>query len=269
MPKMIDMTGWVMSEHGQPNSRLTVLKRAEDHITAGGHHQVQWLCECSCFNEERKHPTLIVRSNSLRNGQTKSCGCILNEQLVKRNSEKSSVKVGNKYGKLTVIADLGLRKQASRDKRERWSLCQCDCGSAPIEVKNNMLQNGWKKSCGCLQSQGEFLIEKILKENNFSYLKEFSFSDLTGIHGQKLRFDFAIFQDDKILCLIEFDGRQHYTGPEAAWKNGQSLEEIQKHDKRKNEYCLKHNFILKRVPYFNIRNISYDTLFNSTQYNIQ
>ena len=34
MPKIIDMTGWVMAEHGQPESRLTVLQRAEDHITS-------------------------------------------------------------------------------------------------------------------------------------------------------------------------------------------------------------------------------------------
>jgi hypothetical protein len=268
MPKIIDMTGWVMAEHGQPESRLTVLRRAEDHITKGGNRQIQWLCECSCYNEKGEHPKIIVRGNALRNGNTKSCGCIHKEQLIQRNLENSSVKVGNKYGKLTVIQDLGLREQTSRDKRERWSLCQCDCGSAPIEVKNNMLQNGWKKSCGCLQSQGEFVIEKILKENNLSYAKEFSFSNLTGVHNQKLRFDFAVFQDDKILCLIEFDGRQHYTGPEAGWHNGQSLEEIQEHDKRKNEYCLKNNLLLKRVPYFDIKNVSYDTIFNSTQYDL-
>ena len=41
-----------------------------------------------------------------------------------------------------IIKDLGMRLQSSRNKRERWSLCQCDCGSEPIEVKNNMLQNG-------------------------------------------------------------------------------------------------------------------------------
>lgn len=268
MPKLIDMTGWVMAEHGQPESRLTVIQRAEDHITAGGNKQAQWLCECSCYNENGEHPKIIVRSNALRNGNTKSCGCIHKEQLIQRNLENSSVKIGNKYGKLTVIEDLGLRLQASRNKRERWSLCQCDCGSAPIEVKNNMLQNGWKKSCGCLQSQGEFVIEKILKDNNLSYLKEFSFSDLVGVHGKKLRFDFAIFENENIKYLIEFDGRQHYTGPEASWHNGQSLEEIQEHDKRKNEYCLSHNFILKRVPFFNIKQVSYDSLFNSTQYDV-
>ena len=57
-----------------------------------------------------------------------------------------------------------------------------------------MLQNGWKKSCGCLQSQGEFIIEKLLQENNIYYIKEYSFNDLVGLKGGHLRFDFAIFE---------------------------------------------------------------------------
>ena len=32
MGKFIDMTGWVMKEHGIPDSRLTVIKRTEDYI---------------------------------------------------------------------------------------------------------------------------------------------------------------------------------------------------------------------------------------------
>lgn len=38
-----------------------------------------WLCRCDCGN------TKAVRISSLMNGSTKSCGCILSEQLRKRN----------------------------------------------------------------------------------------------------------------------------------------------------------------------------------------
>ena len=34
--KKIDMTGWIMSEHGVPDSRLTVIEEVEPHITRGG-----------------------------------------------------------------------------------------------------------------------------------------------------------------------------------------------------------------------------------------
>lgn len=259
MPKKIDMTGWIMKEHGVPDSRLTVIKEVEPHITTGGNKQIQFLCKCECGKE------IIVKSANLRNGNTKSCGCLHSELLAKRNAENSSVKVGQKYGKLTIIKDLGMRPQKTRNKMERWSLCQCDCGSEPIEVKNNMLQNGWKKSCGCLQSQGEFIIEKILKENNIFYLKEYTFEDLKV--KQKLRFDFAIFKNDTLEYLIEFDGRQHFTGPEASWKNAKTLEEIQQYDNLKNQYCKDKNITLKRIPYTDLNEITFEKIKNN-YYNI-
>ena len=120
-----------------------------------------------------------------------------------------------------------MRAQSSRDKNERWSLCQCDCGSTPIEVKNNMLQNGWKQSCGCLMSQGEYKIEKLLLENDIPFIKEYKFTELYGKSPLcPLRFDFAIFCHNTLLYLIEYDGRQHFDGPEATWAHTHSLEEI-------------------------------------------
>lgn len=255
MPKKIDMTGWIMSEHGVPDSKLTVIKETEPYVTSGGNKQVQYLCQCSCGK------TLPVKGSNLRNGNTKSCGCLKKELLAQRNVNQSSVKVGNRYGKLVVIKDLGMRKQFSRNKNERWSLCQCDCESEPIEVKNNMLQNGWKKSCGCLQSQGEFIIEQILKNNNIQYIKEYSFQDLKVKNF--LRFDFAIFENNKLSYLIEFDGKQHFTGPEAKWKNSHSLEKIQEYDKIKNDYCKKNNILLKRIPYTDLKELTYENIIGN------
>lgn len=71
--------------------------------------------------------------------------------------------------------------------------------------------NGNTKSCGCLNSYAESLIENILIENNIKYIKQYSFSDLVGDFGKKLRFDFAIMDEkNKIKCLIEFQGEQHF-----------------------------------------------------------
>lgn len=248
-----------MKEHGVPESRLTVIEEVEPYISPGGSKQIQYLCQCECGN------TCILNGNRVRNGYTLSCGCLQKEKLIERNLNNSTVKVGDRYGKLTVIKDLGLRKQPSRNKRERWSLCQCDCGSPPIEVKNNMLQNGWKKSCGCLESYGELTIENILKENNINFSKEYSFPDLY-VKGPNhlLRFDFAIFNDDKLSYLIEFDGRQHYTGPEAQWKRSRTLEEIQEYDRLKNEYCEKNNIPLIRIPYTRLSKLSFSDLDIST-----
>ena len=43
MSKFIDMTGWIMKEHGVPNSRITVLKKNTEK-----YHPVEWWCQCEC-----------------------------------------------------------------------------------------------------------------------------------------------------------------------------------------------------------------------------
>lgn len=256
--KKIDMTGWIMAEHGVPDSRLTVIKEIEPHITPGGNRYIQYLCKCSCGNET------IVRSSYLRNGNTKSCGCLVKEKLTQRNINNGEiVNVGDKFGHLTVIKDLGMRKQVSRNKNWRWSLCQCDCGSDPIEVPNNQLRTGQKKSCGCLTSLGEETIEKVLRENSIHYIKEYSFSDLRDdISHRMYRFDFAIFENDILQYLIEFDGSQHYVETSGSWKNKRTLEDIQRIDEIKNDYCRKNNIKLKRIPYFNLSYITFDNIIS-------
>ena len=82
-----------------------------------------------------------------------------------------------------------------------------------------------------------------------------------------MRFDFAVFNNDKLEYLIEFDGRQHFTGPEASWTHAHSLEEIQFRDKLKNDYCKEHNIILKRIPYTALPHLSYEEIIG-TKYNI-
>ena len=249
---------------GEQYGRWTVLECGVFDPNSKAQRKVKkCLCECSC----EKHTQRYLTPYQLVTGKSQSCGCLHNELLAKRNMENSSVKIGNKYGKLTVIADLGLRKQKSRNKNERWSLCQCDCGSLPIEVRNNELQSGWKKSCGCLSSYGEFRIKQILQENNVNFAQQYSFSDLRTEANGVLKFDFAIFKDNKLSYLIEFDGRQHYEGFDNNWSQAASLETIQHRDNLKNEYCKKNNIILKRIPYFDLTTFSYEDII-SEKYNI-
>lgn len=63
MSKLIDLTG-------KRFGRLTVIERAENHITKSGKTYVQWLCKCDCGNE------VVVAARSLIANLTKSCGCI-------------------------------------------------------------------------------------------------------------------------------------------------------------------------------------------------
>lgn len=57
-----------------------------------------------------------------------------------------TVKIGETYGRLTVIAARPTRK------RNRYFLCRCACGNEP-EVQARHLRSGNTKSCGCLRSE--------------------------------------------------------------------------------------------------------------------
>lgn len=66
MRRFIDLTG-------QKFGRLVVIKQVGKSKTGGP----LWLCQCICGKE------IIVRSSSLKNGHTKSCGCLQKEIVTK------------------------------------------------------------------------------------------------------------------------------------------------------------------------------------------
>ena len=69
--------------------------------------------------------------------------------------------------------------------------------------------------------------------------------DETGNKYGKLKYDFAIFDDDgNLIRLIEFDGPQHYE-TENCWYS----EEGKIRDIMKNQYALSNGFPLIRIPY--------------------
>lgn len=48
---------------------------------------------------------------------------------------------------------------------------------------------------------------------------------------------------------------------------GRDFRKIQYSDTDKNKYCLEHNIILKRIPYYELENLSLDSI-QSDKYNI-
>lgn len=206
-------------------------------------------CQCDCGTVKYKEYRDLYAGRSL------SCGCLRREKLTERNMERSSVKVGNQYGFLKVVEDLGLRAQ-KRGRNEKWFRCEClNCGNKNVEVSGNNLQTGGTKSCGCVSSYGEKIISQYLEKRNINYASQYTFPDLLSFNGYRLRFDFAIFKDNKLSFLIEFDGRQHTKGPEGTWSHSTSLEEIQFNDNLKNIYCKKNNIELVRISYEQIKDL--------------
>ena len=138
--------------------------------------------------------------------------------------------------------------------------CKCECGNE-CDVNGYFLRRGLTKSCGCINySIGEKNIQTILQENNIEYKKEYTVKEIGN-----LRFDFAIFKNNKVIRLIEFDGIQHFTSRTGVWNDTQdSLQKRQERDNRKNQWALQNNIPLVRIPYWERDKITLEMLFSQT-----
>ena len=188
-------------------------------------HKSYWLCKCQNCNKIRS-----VRSDHLKQ-QCRSCAA--------------------KTRKTNILDDLtnqqyGFWKVISKNTKPNYWNCKClNCGSEKAVFRGN-LTSGNSKSCGCINSWGEQNIIYYLQYYNVDYIKEFTFSDLKTDKGGTPRFDFAIFQQNQLYCLIEYDGRQHFNYDENWKMTSNDFTRLQYIDKLKNEYCQKHNIKLYR-----------------------
>ena len=123
MARLIDLAG-------QRFERWLVIERAKNDKSGN----VQWLCHCTCGEMK------VVRGTALRDGYSKSCGCLSREAASKRRLIDLT---GKRFGKWTVVK----RAENSKLGAPRW-LCYCDCGTKSI-VEGSHLRSGHSKSCGC------------------------------------------------------------------------------------------------------------------------
>ena len=106
--------GTVIDLTGQRFGRLTVINRS-----GSGGKDARWLCKCECGKEK------VVRSSCLRNGETKSCGCLSNELKSKANivhGKSYDSQYGRKkkrYERLYVIW-LNMIQRCTNPKRKCW-----------------------------------------------------------------------------------------------------------------------------------------------------
>lgn len=285
MSKFIDKTGWIMKEHGVPDSRITVLYRAPNQGK-----KVCWHVRCECGKE------FDLRGDSL-DGNTLSCGCLHKERFKKEPEDYSGQQFGlltaleptyknnKRYwrckcacGNITEIITTDLLSGHTKScgclqrynnennlighrfgkliviayagsdngKRALYK-CKCDCGTEII-VRADSLRGGLTTSCGCITSIGEENIIKVLQANNIEYIHDKPyFTDLINPDtGKFLRYDFIILKDNIPIRIIEFDGEQHQTG----WAHNEENRLVLVYrDEIKNKYAYDHNIPLVRIPY--------------------
>lgn len=126
------------------------------------------------------------------------------------------------------------------------------CGNICYKTPDNIL-NKFRGCSVCNESKGERKIRKWLEDNNINFESQYRFEDCKNI--RPLPFDFYLPQYN---CCIEYDGEQHYKEVKIFRR---PLEEIQKNDKIKTDYCAKHNIKLIRIPYIKLNEVE-QILFN-------
>lgn len=121
--------------------KLLVIERSEKKSKG---REVIWDCQCDCGK------TVAVSSRSLRNGLTKSCGCL----------HKLNLK-GQKFGRLTVLEMDKVIKN-----KTMWK-CLCDCGNE-VSVFGSNLKRGNSLSCGCMANE---MLSKRMTTHKKSYTR--------------------------------------------------------------------------------------------------
>ena len=174
---------------------LTVIKKVENvNISQSKEHgHIAYSCNCECGKQN-----IIIRGAFLKDGHTKSCGCL--------NFEIEDL-VGKKFGLLTVIERVENITRAfserSRSKSEVAFKCKCECGKIII-TKLSTLKSESIFSCGCTSFYNENLISNYLDKYNIHYIRRQKLKLLNNNYPNYI-VDYLINS-----IIIEYNGGQHY-----------------------------------------------------------
>lgn len=148
---------------------------------------IVWHCTCDCGN------VVDVSSRNLKDGHTKSCGCL--------RKENQGVKIhdltGQRFGKLVVLSKTEQRSFGS----VVWN-CICDCGKGCM-VSNASLISGNTTSCGCVKEALDKNMQSAVIQKSLNH--ELRSSNSSGVNG--VCYDKST---NKWLSTIGFNGKDYY-----------------------------------------------------------
>ncbi|OPH61776.1 hypothetical protein BC351_00610 [Paenibacillus ferrarius] len=134
----------------------------------------------------------------------------------------------------------------SSAKKVWWKCSSCSWSwEAAPESRTNM-KSGCPK---CNSTDGEKEVMVALDKRNIKYKFQYSFSDLRSPKDYPMRYDFAIYDDNKnIKYIIEYDDPYHFKD-----ERGRLHKKTVEYDKIKNEYCEIKGIKLLRIPYWDFQ----------------
>ena len=148
--KKIDMTGWVMKDHGIPDSLITVIEEDKEYKIKNNIKSTKafWKCLCQCGN------IFSAMGTDIRRGKRKSCGCL---RHLPRTEQNHSTKIdmtgwemwnhGVPESIITIIKEDPIK---TKEMGVIYWLYQCACGNIGSGSGTN-IRHGNVLSCGCLK----------------------------------------------------------------------------------------------------------------------
>lgn len=125
--------GYKIDMTGQKFGRWTVIG-----FDCNKNRQTMWKCRCDCGTEKS------VEGAHLRDGRSKSCGCLSRESTSLRSRKDIT---NQRFGRLVALYPTEERQGG----KIIW-LCKCDCGNE-VKVPIDRLTGKNTQSCGCLSKE--------------------------------------------------------------------------------------------------------------------
>lgn len=143
--------------------------------------------------------------------------------------------------------------------------CRCKIHDRIFESMPCNLLNGTATcpACSRKMSKMERSVGAILNELGISHISQYRFDDC---RGEKFALPFDYYLPDYNVA-IEYDGAQHFE-PIDYFGGIEQYELRKQHDRIKDEYCIEHNIVLIRIPYYESKNLREYIITQFNHYNI-
>jgi len=140
-------------------------------------------------------------------------------------------------------------------KQKTWWKCECGKHEDFYRCINNSIACAFRCP-SCNFTKGEKRVQDYLELNNIKYESQYRIPDCKD--KRSLPFDFAAFNKDGSIKIIEYDGIQHFEPINFSGHVNEMMDNFkitQKRDKIKDEYCSKNGIQIIRIPYTEYDNI--------------
>jgi len=231
------------------------------NLTCGSNEDILWICK---YNPKHMWQAKIYNRT---NGNTGCPYCshnlpsedynllLINPDLCKEWNHEKNIKNPDEY-------------TPNSGERVWWTCKEEGCNH---EWFSKITHRNDGSGCPeCLNGWGEKQLKVVLDKYNINSMQQFRFEDCRDKYT--LPFDVATFADEEkiqLRIIIEYDGEQHFKPVNFGGVSQKIVEEkfakTKYHDLIKNNYCIRNNIPLLRIPYWerlNIEEILVDVLVN-------